>query len=76
MYRLIYLIAENTYNMFDSEDNAEIAAKEEKLSLLGLEIVCIVDYKRQFILKKSLKYTQHRDFIDEMIFDPKLVSNF
>jgi hypothetical protein len=76
MYRLIYLTAENTYNIFDSEDNGEMAAKEEVLSQQGLDIVCIVDYKRQFILKKSLKYTQHRDFIDDMIFDPKLVSNF
>ncbi len=76
MYRLIYLTAENTYDFFDSEDKGLMAAKEEDLTQQGLDVVCIVDYKRQFILKKSLRYTQHRDFIDDLIFDPKLVSNF
>ncbi len=76
MYRLIYFTADNSYSTFDSEKDAEMNEKEKDLIRTGLEVVCLIDYKRHSISKKCPRYAQHRDFIDDMIFDPKFVTNY
>lgn len=76
MYRLIYFTAENSYSTFDSEKDAEVNEKEKDLKRRGLEVICLIDYIRHTISKKCPKYAQHRDLIDDMIFDPKFVNNY
>jgi hypothetical protein len=76
MYRLIYLTPDNNYHIFDSADNTEIDTKEEILNKQEFDVLCRVDYKRQLIFKKSLSYHEHRDLIDDLIFDPKYVTNY
>jgi hypothetical protein len=41
-----------------------------------LNVICIVDYKKQNIFNKSKDYSFHRDYIDNLIFDTKYVNNF
>jgi hypothetical protein len=76
MLRLIYLEPSLEYQYFDSESKDKIEDTEVRLQGQGAEIVCLVDYRRQFIFKKSKEYTYHRDFIDDLIFDPQYVTNF
>jgi hypothetical protein len=76
MLRLIYLNSLSEYQYFDSESKDKIENIEVRLENQGADIVCLVDYSRQFIYKKSKDYVTHRDYIDDLIFDPQYVTNF
>jgi hypothetical protein len=75
MYRLIYVTADSNYTTFDSETRSELVATEEMLRQQGFVVLCLVDYESRSISKKSPAYPEHRDRIDELIFDPMFVAN-
>lgn len=76
MYRLIYFEPDAGYKTFDSESDSEISENERNLKLRQIQIICVVDYIKQSISKKSLDFVSHTDGIDGIIFDPLYVTQF
>jgi hypothetical protein len=70
MLRLIYISPTLDYQHVDADSIHKIADTEAKLKHQGADIVCLVDYQRQFIFKKNDQYSYHRDFIEDLIFGP------
>jgi hypothetical protein len=76
MLRLIYNHPAKGYQTFDAELNSVVTEKEKSLKTSGCETLCIVDYKLRSISQKGPNYSTHRDFIDDIIFDPKYAKNY
>ncbi len=76
MYRLIYFEPGAGYKTFDSESDREILESERALERQHIQVICVVDYRKQSISNKSLDFVKHTDGIDEIIFDPLYVNQF
>jgi hypothetical protein len=76
MYRLIYVTADSNYYTSDSETSSELVASEEILREQGFVVLCVIDYESRSISNKSSDYPEHRDRIDDLIFDPMFVANW
>jgi hypothetical protein len=73
MFRLIYFNPLKGYGTLDSDDDPQILVTGNLLRDNGVNVVCIVDYQQKLILNKSPDYNLHRDFIDDLIFEPKFL---
>jgi hypothetical protein len=71
MFRLIYIDHAKTYQIFDSEVDTDVKNQEKALTEKGVDVLCLVDYRRQFIFKKSALYAFHRELINAFIFEKK-----
>jgi hypothetical protein len=76
MWRLIYCERDKHYGTIDSRSSIEIIALEGILSLQNIKVLCVVDYAKRLILNKGTDFYIHRDRIDEIIFDPKIVKQY
>jgi hypothetical protein len=76
MWRLIYCEKDKNYGTIDSKSSMEIIALEGMLTLQHINVLCVVDYARRLILNKRMGFYIHRELIDEIIFDPKIVKQY
>jgi hypothetical protein len=76
MWRLIYCGKDRNYGTIDSKSSMEIIALEGMLTLQRINVLCVVDYSRRLILNKRMEFYIHRELIDEIIFDPKIVKQY
>jgi hypothetical protein len=73
MYRLIYFNRSIGYKSTDyKDDNQRIEAEQEAFDH-NANVICIVDYYHKAILQKCLDFNMHREKIDHIIFDPKVM---
>lgn len=76
MYRLIYFNTSLGYKIIDYKDDEFTAEAEEVVESHMALLVCIVDYYRKAIFKKCEDFNIHRDKIDHIIFDPKVMGRY
>jgi hypothetical protein len=76
MWRLIFCENGTHYQTIDSNNSIEIIAAEGILRRKHITVLCVVDYTERLIFSKSKNFENHREFIDEIIFDPKLVEQY
>lgn len=73
MFRLIYFNPAIGYKTFDYKKVEQYADGEKIVAESEATIVCVVDYYHKAILHKSANYDSHREKIDLLIFDPKVM---
>ncbi len=73
MFRLIYFNSSLGYQSFDYKDVTDFPEAEQVAKNHDAVIVCVVDYYHKSILHKCLDFNKHRDDIDHLIFDPKVM---
>jgi ferredoxin-like protein FixX len=73
MFRIIYCEPGKMYQTIDSHNEIEIIANEGLLKCSQCKIICVINYSNQLILNKSSDFDIHRELIDEIIFDPKII---
>jgi len=69
MYRLVYFDPASGYGSSDSNSYSQILDTDRHLKEEGKDVVCIVDYEAKEITHKSRDYPEHRDKVDNFIFD-------
>ena len=73
MFRLIYFNPSLGYKSIDYRDEAQTSAAETTAKNHNAFIVCVVDYYHKAILNKCPDFNNHREQIDQIIFDPKVM---
>jgi hypothetical protein len=73
MYRLIYFNPSIGYKFTDYKDDTQRFEAEKEAQYQDAIIICIVDYYHKAILQKSADFNLHREKIDHIIFDPKVM---
>lgn len=73
MYRLIYFNPSTGYKFIDYKDEKQFPEAEQQAKLQDATIVCVVDYYHKSILHKSADFNIHREQVDHIIFDPKVM---
>lgn len=76
MFRLIYFKPASGYESFDYKDDAHYTAAEQTARNKDALVVCVVDYYNKAILHKCSDFNNHREQIDHIIFDPKVMGLF
>lgn len=69
MVRIIYHIPELGYRVLDRYTHEEILELEPSLKNANASVVCIVDFKNKIVVNKSSDFLEHRERMDEMLFD-------
>lgn len=75
MFRLIYYEPGRPYGVIDSRSQIELIAKQGLLGSKCRTIVCMIDYANRAILNKCKYFDIHRELIDEIIFDQRLINS-
>jgi hypothetical protein len=75
MFRLVYFDPAQGYGAIDSNRYNQIMDTDNHLKQEGKEVICIVDYDQKMIDHKSADYRQHRDNIDNYIFDYEFLNS-
>jgi len=73
MFRLIYFDPSFGYKTFDYKRVEQYVEGERVAADSKAVIICVVDYYNKSILHKSADYDMHREQIDSLIFDPKVM---
>lgn len=73
MYRIIYFSTSLGYKTIDYKDDTYTLEAEEVVKNHQALLICVVDYYRKAILEKCDDFSVHRDKIDHIIFDPKVM---
>ncbi len=73
MYRVIYFNPSLGYKSIDYKDDTYTSKAEEFIKSQDAFLVCIVDYYRKAILNKCDDFNSHREKIDHIIFDSKVM---
>lgn len=76
MFRLIYCEPGSLYRSIDSFSQIELIAKEADLNSKHMTVVCVVDYANKLVYKRNKYYDIHRELIDDLIFDPRVVNKY
>jgi hypothetical protein len=75
MFRLVYFDPVQGYGSFDSSRYNQILDTDNHLKQEGKKVICIVDYDLKLIENKSPDYCEHRDNIDDIIFDYEFLNS-
>lgn len=75
MFRLVYFDPIQGYGTFDSSRYNQIQDTDNHLKQEGKKVICIVNYDLQLIEHKSPDYCEHRDNIDNFIFDYEFLNS-
>jgi hypothetical protein len=75
MFRLIYFEPGRPYGVIDSKSQIELIAKQGLLGSKRINVICVIDYANRAILNKSKYFDIHRELIDEIIFDQRLINS-
>jgi hypothetical protein len=73
MFRLIYFNPAAGYRTFDCKQVERLSEGERLVADAEAMIICVVDYYNKAILHKCSDYETHREQIDPLIFDPKVM---
>jgi major membrane immunogen (membrane-anchored lipoprotein) len=73
MFRLISFSPSIGYKAFDYKQDVQFSEAEQIAVETGAIIVCVVDYHNKAILHKCTDFDMHREQIDQLIFDPKVM---
>ena len=73
MYRLIYFKPSIGYQFIDYKDDTQRSEIEQKAELRDATVICVVDYSHKAILQKCPDFNIHREPIDHIIFDPRVM---
>lgn len=73
MYRLIYFTPSTGYKHVDYKSEVEFSSAEKQAVLQDAIVVCVVDYRNKAIVNKCPDFNVHREHIDHIIFDPKVM---
>jgi hypothetical protein len=69
MVRIIYHIPELGYRVLDRDKHEEILRLEPSLKNANASIVCIIDFKNKLVTNKSSDFIEHRERMDDVLFD-------
>jgi hypothetical protein len=73
MFRLIYFNPSIGYKAIDYKQDTEYSEAELVAVSSSAMIICVVDYRNKAILHKCSDFDIHREQIDQLIFDPKVM---
>lgn len=73
MFRLIYFSQSMGYKTIDYKQDAQYSEAKLKAVSSSAMIICVVDYRNKAILHKCADFDKHREQIDQLIFDPKVM---
>lgn len=73
MFRLIYFNPSIGYKAFDYKQDMQLSEAQQIAVDTSAIVVCVVDYYNKAILHKCEDFDTHREQIDQLIFDPKVM---